>query len=311
MKLIHTLLPSVLLLTTLPGLAQNQTRKEKAEKLINAIQIPQNLSRTPTAPADNVSAQCLRLSESLTTLDPNTRQPMKVTLTTYLGPKTSKTVIVLPPTGGVSFLDHEYANRFCEAGMTAIILESWEGNEIVTLQPEMHDQNALRAIAAVRSLVATIPQDQSISVFGNSVGGILGSLVLGTEDRIQSGLFVVAGGNMAEIIATSTEKGLTKLREARMQALGLKSTQEYRNFLEPRILIDPIDFAQHTANKKAAFVVSVSDTTVPTQTQYDLAKVWGPGSIFKEGSPGENHVKVIVRTLQEWLGEVTEFLKSN
>src|SRR5690606_3623650 len=153
---------------------------------------------------------------------PNSGQNMAVDLTSYYSAGSSKMVIVLPPTGGVNALDYKYAKAFCDAGLNAIILKSWAGNLIQTLDTHMHDQNTLRAVTSIRSLLSTIDTTMTIGIFGNSVGGITGALAIGLEDRITTGLFVVAGGGMSEIIAESSEQTLTELRAKRFKEFKFK-----------------------------------------------------------------------------------------
>lgn len=287
-------------------------RQAQALQKLNKIILPTDLKRIVDSSDTKVSQFCTSRNESMMSIDPNTGEEMLVQLTTYTSLNSEKTVIVLPQTGGVNQLDHKYATAFCKSGMNAIILLTWQGDMIKQVDPGMHDRNALRAMAAIRSLLVTIDQKQKVGMFGTSVGGILGALATGLEKRIETGLFIVAGAGMTKIMSESDEKNLTELRNLRMKHFDLKTEGDYMELLDNNVVIDPLDFASYSGNKKAAFIVSDYDSTVPTSTQYDLVNVWGGEHlIFKRAPVFFNHFAAIVHSSLWWTQDVTDYFQQN
>ncbi len=158
----------------------------------------------------------------------------------------------------------------------------------------------------------TIEQTQKIGILGNSVGGILAALSTGLEERILAGLFVVAGGGLTEIIAESTEKNLSLLRDLRFKEYQFQSIGDYYEMLDQKVTIDNLDFANFTGPKKVGFIISNSDKTVPTNTQYDLVKAWGNNKlIFKTAPSYLNHVATIVHASVWWTDDIVNFFEVN
>lgn len=287
-------------------------RQQMALEKLKTIVLPSSLVRKNIAESVQVNSQCATQDQEILSIDPNTNESMKVTLKSYVSPKANRTVIVMPPTGGVNELDYKYAQAFCDAGLNAIILMSWVGDSLQQIDPGMHDRNALRGVTAIRSLLTTIESTQTVGIFGTSVGGILGALAIGLEERLVTGLFVVAGGDMTEVIAQSTEKNLAALRDLRMQEYGFSDIGDYFQLLDENVVIEPLDFANYSGAKKIGFVLSTADLTVPTKNQYDLINAWGGEDlIFKTAPPFFNHFAAILHSSYWWTDDITAYFVEN
>jgi hypothetical protein len=120
----------------------------------------------------------------------------------------SPSVLVLPPTGGENILDRGYANEICQQGLHALLVQSWENDTFVELDPAMHDRGALRALSAIRHVVEYLDVNRApnIGILGTSVGAISATFAMGVEKRITAGALSVGGVGMSDIIAVSTEK---------------------------------------------------------------------------------------------------------
>jgi hypothetical protein len=290
----------------------NFERQSMALEKIKKIVVSENVTRFADNSSTVITTTCSSRNESIVATDPSSQENMRVRLTTYTSTGSSKTVIVLPPTGGVNKLDYKYAEEICKKGMNAIILLTWEGDDIKEVDPGMHDRNALRAIVSVRSLINSIDKKQKLGIFGTSVGGILGSLVIGLEPRLETGLFLVAGAGMSKIMVTSDEKTLTGLRDLRMKHYNLKSEGDYWELLDKNVFIDPLDFVNYSGTKKVNFIVSDYDTTVSTESQYDLVNVWGGDHlIFKKAPFLFNHFAAILHSSVWWTQDIVDFFETN
>lgn len=224
---------------------------------------------------------CLTEDIEIIGQDPINFQKRKVNITRYLARGQNKnpgTVIILPPTGGVNILDRGYANELCWAGMNVALISGWDHQEPKSIDFGIHDQGALRALAAVRHVVEFLEKDNasSIALLGTSIGAIAGNLVLGYEPRLSSAALIVGSGRFADVVAESTEKGALALREQRMKHLGIKDLEEYRKVVHQYVKTDPTSFVNYSGAKKTLLVTADADITVPTAYQYELVELLKP-----------------------------------
>ncbi len=79
---------------------------------------------------------------------------------------------------------------------------------------------------------------ERIAVAGVSVGGIIASLLHGTDERVKAGIFVMPGGDVANILADSRERPIRAFRQNLMEREGI----DLAGFIERmRPLMDPLD----------------------------------------------------------------------
>jgi dienelactone hydrolase len=220
-----------------------------------------------------------------------------------------RAVVLLPPTGGENTLDRGYANTLCLSGFKVVLLQSWAHDTDVDLDLGMHDRGALRALTAVRRIVDYLNPEHSkqIGIMGTSVGALSSALALGFDSRLSSAALIVGGVGMAEIIATTTEAGAAKLREARMQKLGFKSAADYLTALRTQVTIDPKDFADFSGPKKVLAFVGTEDVTVPTKNQHDLVRAFQAESQEYAG----DHTATILHTFALKQSAIVDFFEAN
>ncbi len=218
-----------------------------------------------------------------------------------------KTVLLMPPTGGENIIDHAYANELCTHGIRVVLVSHWDYDDEASLDPIMHDRGALRALAAMRNVIDDInPKKGQLGIMGTSVGGISAALAMGVDERISAGFFIVTGGGMADIIARSTEKHLAQLRDQRIEKYHLKDVQDYRDFLAPSVVVDPLDFASRIGNRPTSFIVAKDDVTVPTVQQELLIKEFRSQNVERISG---DHFHVILKTGLTHKKKIREFFK--
>jgi hypothetical protein len=115
--------------------------------------------------------------------------------------------------------------------------------------------------------------------------------MLGVDSRLSSGVLIVGGVRMSEIISSSTEKTLTNLRNERMKAYGLSSIEDYRHALEQQIQIEPFNFVEIAKPKKILSFVALKDVTVPTKNQEILYRTLGSQALVTHDS---DHFRTIL-----------------
>jgi uncharacterized protein len=108
-----------------------------------------------------------------------------------------------------------------------------------------------------------------ISYLGFSMGGILGSIVCGVDDRIQSPILALAGGNWKVMGETSKLPAAENARKA--FAAGAPNMV---SVLEP---LDPVRWVGQISPRPVLFINGNADTVVPVAAGKALQEAAGPG----------------------------------
>lgn len=219
---------------------------------------------------------CRQTDVKLSVREPIQNSPATVDLDIYslkLGDSEArKTVILMPPTGGENALDRGYAYELCVSGFRVALVQHWQDDTLAELDLGMHDRGALRMLAAVKQTIGYLNPKRTaqIGILGTSVGAISSVLAMHQDARIQSGVLIVGGIGMSEIIGQSTEATLTRLRTERSQHFNFSSTEQYVGALAAQIKIEPGDFIGSTGSKATLMFIATQDVTVPTENQTRL-----------------------------------------
>jgi pimeloyl-ACP methyl ester carboxylesterase len=104
------------------------------------------------------------------------------------------------------------------------------------------------------------------AVFGVSMGGVVGSVLLALEPDLNAGVLCLAGGDLADIIQHTTEDRVVKWRQWRQQHDGLGPSQLARE-VERELLTEPLRFGPHVASDKVLLVATSLDEVVPMRNQ--------------------------------------------
>lgn len=219
-----------------------------------------------------------------------------------------RSVLILPPTGGVNRLDEQYAEQLCDKGIEAWIMTAWDrGQNDYSLDEDLfsHDIAGLRGISAVRQIVRHMRGD--LGVLGTSAGGILAAVALAVEPRLKTGVLIAAGADLPEIVATSDLPNLQALRRQRMLTNGW-SLPEYKQALRESVILDPRWFADELSSKRIGTVVALRDKTVPLRQQLYLEELAGATRITDFD---DDHFNCILLTglLDSW--KVVNFFRQN
>ena len=224
-------------------------------------------------------------------------------------PKTLRTVILLPPTGGENLLDQVYSNYLCSSGFRVILLQTWSHQTDMKLDIVMHDEGAIRSTAAIRHVLDYLAPQRStqVGIIGTSVGALSSALALGFDSRLNTGVLIVGGTGEADIIARSNEQGVAQLRDARMKAFGYKDIEEYAAAVKQKVRIDPADFVNYTGPKNILAFVGTEDITVPTANQRELVQMFHAQSVEYAG----DHVATIKHTALWDRATIADYFNKN
>ena len=204
-----------------------------------------------------------------------------------------KVVMIIPPTGGMNFIDESYAKRLCENDILALIVKNWTGDNEYILDLEIHARLYSRAQKAIELTVDKY-RDYELGILGTSVGGIHAAISVSRFEEIKSCLLIVAGGNIASIITHSSQDILVDAKKKRFKKYDFKTLDEYEDALKSTLIFEPLDMPM-SAHKKLGMIISMSDTLVPTKNQLELKEHWDPALI---STSKLNHASTVVWT---WL----------
>lgn len=227
-------------------------------------------------------------------------------------------VIMVPPIGGVNLLDKKTAGTLCSNNMAALILTddfaNIESQAKGALKPiEDHEQAVYRIVGAVKGTIEMINDDVNmdanhVGLFGVSLGGILSAFVMGTQPEISAGYFVVAGGDIPHILATSEQNDVAQIRQKRMDEQGFTSADDYEDYIRDNLHYDPADLGPTMVPETLRMVIAEQDTSVPSDNQVLLHDAFGQpkADYFNEG-----HVTTVISFLFPGSGrrKVSDFFK--
>lgn len=300
---------SLVLLTSFSWARQPLTDQEVSD-IIDQFQYDSQYTEISSKKYGGAWDSCWEYDTLIETQFPEMVEPLEVKMTIYmpnrkdLGSETVPTVIMLPPTGGKNFLDKKMGKSFCSSNMAAVIIENDFANILYQadeelLPPEDHELSYYRTVSAVKAVMKMAHDDinmngDKIGLFGVSLGGILGSFVMATQEQISAGYFIVAGGDVPYILAYSQQDEVSRIRRKRMKEQGFTEKSEYEGFLRTHLTMDPMDLAKTMIPETLHMVIAKKDKNVPTANQLSLHQAYGePDASFSNSG----HVDTVIDTL--------------
>jgi len=182
-------------------------------------------------------------------------------------------VVVLHILGADFPLSRYLALRLADHGVAALFVKlpyygerrpsSGQGSEVRFLSADIERSVASmrQAVLDVRRAIAWLAErpevdPANLGVTGISLGGIVGSLVTAVEPRARSGVFLLAGGDLATILWEMPEG-------ARYRRLWLESgrtLEDLRRLTQPW---DPLTHARGLIGKRILMIAGKADQVVP------------------------------------------------
>jgi pimeloyl-ACP methyl ester carboxylesterase len=127
-----------------------------------------------------------------------------------------------------------------------------------------------------------------VAVIGLSLGAFVGSITTGIDDRINAGVFIVSGGNSANIQQYSRfakfrkqyrfeQKDYEDYQKSYSQYLQDVSIKGWENVTPARqsFLIDPLTYAYRLKKRPLLMINALWDEFIPRESTLDLQKACG------------------------------------
>lgn len=225
-------------------------------------------------------------------------------------------VFMLPPISGANATDIQLGKIFCRNKIAAFIITSnltGLGEDLVPVTD--HDHTHRRVSSAIKGgivIARTYPQinTDKVGLFGPSLGGILGSVVFSVLPEISAATFLVNGGYVPHILANSDQRPVVKLKNERMKEQKLSTNEEYEEYLNNKLEIDPLHFAKLVNPDSIKLYLSNADRSVPSVDQMAYYEALGKPKETKFYSVG--HIPTIVaimalseekQNIADWFGK--------
>ncbi|MEN8183838.1 MAG: hypothetical protein ABFS46_15020 [Myxococcota bacterium] len=195
-------------------------------------------------------------------------------------------VLVFPIRGGSHIVSEALAKSLTNRGYATLRLER---RRVFQRHDPPGDfevpASRLRAsLADARRLLEWFPDHPRVDgarlgAAGVSLGGILAATLMGMDDRIRAGLFIMAGGGLPETIHDSRDPRLSGYRDGVLEEReGLEEAdrEAFLAALRPHTLeIDPLTYAANIDPERALIVSARFDQVVPPDRTEALWEAMG------------------------------------
>jgi carboxymethylenebutenolidase len=226
------------------------------------------------------------------------RQPARAHLLVPPGDGPHPGVMVFPIRGGSHLVSEALSKSLTNRGYVTLRLERRrvfqhsdpEGDFEVPaarLRDSLVDARRLLDWFAARTEV----DGERIGVAGVSLGGIMAATLLGMDDRIGAGFFIMAGGGLPEIIHDSKDPRLVSFRDGVQGSEGEVDRKAFVEAMRPTTEdLDPLSFAPNVEPDRALIVSARFDRVVPPERTEALWEAMGRPRWIKVPS---NHYAIL------------------
>jgi hypothetical protein len=205
---------------------------------------------------------------------------LQVKITSYKqDPKSFKSVIILPPTGGTNIIDKSYAKKFCASGFDVYVVNGWTDDQEAKSDLNIHQHYYSRAQKAL-SLTLDNIHTPFIGLIGTSLGALHASVAANTQTKIDSVFIIVGGAPIAEVIVTSKEEAMVKLKAERKKLFGFMSDSENIAAIGKVFSLEPMNQGQLYKTKDIGMSIATEDNVVRSENQNKLKNFFKPQTVI-------------------------------
>lgn len=188
-------------------------------------------------------------------------------------------VVVTPILGGGKSLARTNCEDFARAGFHVAL--AWRGTKVLRKSwgieaPEFWMRKSVAARRALLDWLSERPEvdPDRVAGFGISMGGILTSTLLAVEPRFRCGVVALAGGDLAGVIAVSSEGRIERYFAQKQLDLGVGPV-ELEQRIRAALPSDPLRLAHAIDPSKMLVITTSLDTVVPPKFQSKLWRAMG------------------------------------
>ncbi len=201
-------------------------------------------------------------------------EPGRAHLLLPSGPGPHAAVLVFPILGGSHVVSEALAKALANRGYAVLRVErrrlfaARDEEEVGDFAvPARRLRQALLDGRRLLDWLETRPEIDAtrLAVAGVSVGGIMAATLMGLDERIRAGVFLMAGGGLPELLYESTERPLRRFRERVFESTGDTSREGFvRRARVHTESLDPLRYADRIAPERVVLVSGRFDRVVPS-----------------------------------------------
>ncbi len=127
---------------------------------------------------------------------------------------------------------------------------------------------------------------KSVSIMGLSLGGMISVITMGTDQRINKGVFLLSGGDIEGIFWKSLAMRTLRKYVYRVVKEGYDISKEEREYTNISAFYDPLTFAEYIRPRKTMMFNGMFDIIIPKFASEKLAHKLGVQSIYLPAGHG-------------------------
>ncbi len=116
-----------------------------------------------------------------------------------------------------------------------------------------------------------IKNADEISIFGLSLGGMSAVIAMGVDERIEKGIFALAGGNIAQIFWKSLVT-LPLRRYIYAVEQNYDISRKKKEYTKISLLYDPLTFGKFIKGRRVIMINGIGDPIIPRSATNELRK---------------------------------------
>jgi alpha/beta superfamily hydrolase len=225
-------------------------------------------------------------------------EPARAHLLIPPGPGPHPGVMVFPIRGGSHLVSEALSKSLTNRGYVTLRLERrrvfQHGDPTGDFQvPASRLRDSLSDARRLLDWFTARPEvdGDRIGVAGVSLGGIMAATLLGMDERIRAGFFIMAGGGLPEIIHDSHDPRLETFRDGVQGTGGEVDRESFLEAMRPTTVdLDPLTFAGNVEPDRALIVSARFDRVVPPERTEALWEAMGRPRWIKVPS---NHYAIL------------------
>jgi hypothetical protein len=187
-------------------------------------------------------------------------------------------IIVMPVMGGRYRAARHFADHFASHGLAAVIVRRHEddkkADELDELNAMFHDV-AVDHLQAIDWIERQPELDAArLGLFGISAGAVKGALVYGVDERIDTAVLALAGGDLPYLFSYSNEGVISRGRREALREHGLTQDELYEE-IRGEFVHDPLRYAPYVDARRTLLILARFDAAVPHHCGRALREAMG------------------------------------
>ncbi len=186
-------------------------------------------------------------------------------------------IVILPIFNGQLRISRYFARHFVNQGWAVVVVDRDRSElEDDILDPEDAISASIRDYMRVLDWVAADPayDPDRVGIFGVSLGGMDAVMLAALDDRVNSVVAAMAGGDLTDVVMSTSYRSINRTIEHQLEVSGL-SREAFRRELDENIRTEPVALAPYVNAEDVLLILTRGDWIVPFSAQEELLESLG------------------------------------